>query len=116
MRALVFFFAALALAASAPAFAHCDTLDGPVVSAPRQAIASGELAPLGRVVSERMEKGLHAHFAEVMAKKRYAPDDVAAGRAYSNAYVEFVHYAERLYDAADSLAPERAEPPATHTH
>jgi hypothetical protein len=53
-----------------------------------------------------MEKGLHGHFDAVMAKKRYTPDDVQAGRAYSSAYVEFVHYAERLYNAADSLAPE----------
>ena len=33
---------------------------------------------------------------------------VAAGRAYSRAYVEFVHYAERLYDAAETLAPEHS--------
>lgn len=182
-----FLFAAAALAAAAPAFAHCDTLDGPVVAAARKAldsgnvnlvlvwvkqaheaeirgafqkarnvrkaggearaladtwffetlvrvhrlgegapytglkpageieppiaaadkaIATGNLAPLGRLVGERMEKGLHGHFDAVMAKKRYAPDDVQAGRAYSSAYVEFVHYAERLYGAADSLAPE----------
>lgn len=78
----------------------------PAIAAADQAIATGELAPLGRLVSERMEKGLHGHFDPVMAKKRYAPDDVEAGRAYSNAYVEFVHYAERLYNSADTLAPE----------
>jgi hypothetical protein len=40
-----------------------------------------------------------------VAKKQYAPGDVEAGRAYVHAYVEFVHYAERLYDAGESLAP-----------
>ena len=78
----------------------------PPVAAADKAIATGQLAPLGRLVSERMEKGLHTHFDEVIAKKRYAPDDVEAGRAYSKAYIEFVHYAERLYGAAESLAPE----------
>jgi len=34
-----------------------------------------------------------------------ARDQRRGGRAYSSAYVEFVHYAERLYEAAQSLAP-----------
>jgi len=78
----------------------------PAIAAADQAIASGKLQPLGTLVAERMEKGLHGHFEQVMAKKRYSPDDVAAGRAYSSAYVEFVHYAERLYEAAEAMAPE----------
>jgi hypothetical protein len=45
----------------------------------------------------------------VLAKKKYAPNDVESGRAYSNAYVEFVHYAERLYAATESLSPDAAE-------
>ena len=77
----------------------------PPVAAADQALASAELRPLGMLISERMEKGLHAHFEEVLARKRYPAGDVAAGRAYSSAYVAFVHYAERLYDAADTLAP-----------
>jgi hypothetical protein len=78
----------------------------PAIAAADQAIASGKLQPLGALVAERMEKGLHSHFEQVMAKKRYNPHDVEAGRAYSNAYVEFVHYAERLYGAAEAMAPE----------
>ena len=78
----------------------------PAIAAADQAIASGKLQPLGGLVAERMEKGLHSHFEQVMAKKRYNPDDVEAGRGYSSAYVEFVHYAERLYEAAEAMAPE----------
>ena len=81
----------------------------PAVAAADKAIQTGKLQPLGKLVVDRMEKGLHGHFDAVMTKKKYKPDDVAAGRAYSSAYVEFVHYAERLYEAADTLAPE-------HTH
>lgn len=62
-------------------------------------------------------KGLHAHFSTVLAKRKYGPNDVDAGRAYSNAYVEFVHYAERLYAAAETLSPEHATAAgAGHTH
>lgn len=50
-----------------------------------------------------------------MAKRKYNLNDVEAGRAYSNAYVEFVHYAERLYNAAETMAPEAASA-AKHTH
>jgi hypothetical protein len=78
----------------------------PPVAAGDRAIATGDLKPLAALIGERMERGLHEHFDGVLAKKRYAPNDVAAGRAYAHAYVEFVHFAERLYDAADTLAPE----------
>jgi hypothetical protein len=34
-----------------------------------------------------------------MATKTFDPDDVAAGRAYVKAYVEFVHFVEFVYDS-----------------
>jgi hypothetical protein len=77
----------------------------PSVAAADRAIETGKLEGLARLIFERTEKGLHGHFDEVMAKKKYNPNDVEAGRAYSSAYVEFVHYAERLYGAAETLAP-----------
>ena len=82
------------------------TVEPPVAAADR-AIESGRLEVLAKLIAERNENGLHEHFAQVMAKKKYGPNDVQEGRAYSSAYVEFVHYAERLYDAA-ALAPEHA--------
>jgi hypothetical protein len=91
----------------------------PPIAAADKAIESGKLQPLGKLVADRMEKGLHAHFDQVMAKRKYDPNDVQAGRAYSSAYVEFTHYAERLYDAAETMAPEHVQktPGApVHTH
>ena len=89
----------------------------PPVAAADVAIETGKLQPLGRLITERTEKGLHGHFDAVMAKKKYGPNDVEAGRAYSSAYVEFVHYAERLYDAAETMAPDQVQKPAAaHAH
>ena len=88
----------------------------PPVAAADKAIASGRLEGLAKTISARTEKGLHEQFAQVMAKKKYDANDVAAGRAYSSAYVEFVHYAERLYDAAETMAPEHAQPAPAHNH
>jgi hypothetical protein len=44
--------------------------------------------------------GVLGQFKEVMAKKHFDHDDVAAGQAYVRAYVPFIHYVERLYEAA----------------
>ena len=58
---------------------------------------------------ERMEQGLHRQFEDMMKKKKYNPNDVAAGRAFASAYVAYTHYVERLYDAGETLAPEHME-------
>ena len=199
-RVMVAVLAALALGWTAPASAHCDTLDGPVVAAARQALdtgnvnlvliwvqkrddaeirnhfqktlavrkagaqareladmyffetlvrlhragegagytglkpagkiappiaaadkslESGKLEGVAKLVSERMEQGLHRHFEDMMKKKKYNPNDVAAGRAFASAYVEYTHYVERLYDAAETLAPGRVQkeaPGLAHSH
>ena len=89
----------------------------PAVAAADRAIQGGKLQPLADLIASRAEKGLHAQFDALMAKKTRAAADVESGRAYASAYVEFVHYAERLYDAAESLAPGHVQKPAAaHTH
>ena len=91
----------------------------PPIAAADEAIESGKLQGLAKIISDRTEKGLHGHFDQVMAKKKYNPNDVEAGRAYTSAYVEFTHYAERLYNAAETMAPEHVQKtPAApaHTH
>lgn len=78
----------------------------PPVAAADQALASGKLDNVARLVSSHIEEGLHKHFEQVVARKKYDPNDVEAGRAFANAYVEYVHYVERLYNAAETLAPD----------
>jgi hypothetical protein len=88
----------------------------PPVAAADKAIETGKLQPLAKAIFERTEKGLHGHFEQVMATKKFEPNDVEAGRAYSSAYVEFVHYAERLYGAAETLASHTEKAAASHKH
>lgn len=78
----------------------------PPVAAADQALASGKLDNVAKLVSSHIEEGLHKHFEQVVARKKYDPNDVEAGRAFANAYVEYVHYVERLYNAAETLAPD----------
>ena len=91
----------------------------PPIAAADKALESGKLQEVAKLISKRNEEGLHRHFEDVMKKKKYNPNDVAAGRAFAAAYVEFTHYVERLYDAAETLAPEhvkKAAPGLAHTH
>ena len=91
----------------------------PPIAAADKAIETGKLQDVAQLITKRNEEGLHRHFESLMKKKKYNPNDVSAGRAYASAYVEFTHYVERLYDAAQTLAPEHVQKPAAapaHTH
>jgi hypothetical protein len=91
----------------------------PPIAAADKALETGKLESVARLVSERMERGLHRQFEEVMKNKKYNPNDVAGGRAFASAYVEYTHYVERLYDAGETLAPGRVQkeaPGLAHSH
>ena len=84
----------------------------PAIAAADKAIETGQLDPVAKLLTERMHDGLHKQFEAVSSKKNRSPNDVAAGRAYANAYVEYVHYVERLYDAAGVSAHAPVTPAA----
>jgi hypothetical protein len=91
----------------------------PPIAAADKSLETGKLQDVAQLISRRTEQGLHRNFEAMMKKKNYSPNDVAAGRAFSSAYVEYTHYVERLYDAAETLAPERAQsqaPAPAHLH
>jgi hypothetical protein len=93
-------------------------IEAPIAAADKS-LESGKLQEVAQLILKRMEQGLHRHFDEVMKKSKYKTDDIAAGRAFASAYVEYTHYVERLYDAAETLAPEHVQKTArelTHSH
>lgn len=51
-----------------------------------------------------MQDGLREKFNHVMAKKNFNKDDVGTGREFVSGYVEFIHYVERIHEAAKSPA------------
>lgn len=83
------------------------------IAAADKAMETGKLGDVEKLVSARMVEGLHRHFEQLMRIKKYDPNDVDAGRAFSNAYVEYVHYVERLYNASETMAPDA---PGGHKH
>ena len=72
-----------------------------------QALATGKVDGLVKLVVEAVEKGIRQRFEETVERKKHAEHAVEYGRAYVASYVEFIHYGERIYQAA-------AHPPAHH--
>ncbi len=73
----------------------------PGIAATDKAIETGSGEALVKDLTETIHHGVHERFKEVMAKKNFNKDDVEAGREYVKAYVTFIHYVERLYQAAE---------------
>lgn len=64
------------------------------VAAADKSIEIGNLSPLKGLISEEQMHELEERFKNVMSLKDYDVDDVAAGRAYVEAYVSFFKFAE----------------------
>ena len=76
----------------------------PGVAEADAALASGDVDALAKALGAAVAEGAKARFARVVEAKRHADHNVDAGRAYVAAYVEYVHYVERLHAAAAAEA------------
>jgi len=77
---------------------------GPAIPAADKALESGSAEALVKLLTEGTEHGVHARFQHAVATKNFSRTDVAAGREHVKAYVEFLHYVERVYQAAQGPA------------
>jgi hypothetical protein len=77
---------------------------GPAIPAADKALETGSAETLVKLLTEATEHGVHAHFQHAVATKNFNKTDVAAGREHVKAYVEFLHYVERVYQAAQGPA------------
>jgi hypothetical protein len=74
---------------------------GPAIPAADKAIETGSDKALIELLTNKVQEGLRKHFKEAVDKKKFAPDDLTAGHEYVEAYVTYIHYVERLYEAAE---------------
>ena len=83
-----------------------------------KALASGKVDGLVKLVVDAVEHGIRHRFEETAQKKKHAEHDVEHGRAYVAAYVEFIHYGERIFQDAVHPPSHHAEgaAPAEHAH
>ena len=88
------------------------------IAASDKALESGSVEALVALAAGEVERGLRGRYSRVAEKRKRAGDSVAAGREYVAAYVEFVHYAERVVQAAAGPAGHAAHGggPPPHAH
>ena len=72
---------------------------GPAIPLADQALSNGRVDPLVTLITDETRKGLVERFENARKAKSYPSSDVEAGRKYVEAYVQFLHYAERVYEA-----------------
>jgi hypothetical protein len=89
-----------------PAGADLD----PAVVAADKALEGGSADALVKLLTDTVAAGIRHRFTEALEKKKRADETVEAGRQFVAAYVEFVHYVERLHLDAKGVA----EPTAGH--
>lgn len=81
----------------------------PGIAAADAALESGRVEALVGLVTRDVERGLRERHARAVAARVRAGESVEKGREYVEAYVEFVHYAERLVAAGTGVAGEGEE-------
>jgi hypothetical protein len=86
---------------------------GPAIPAADKAVETGSLDELTNLLTAAVRQELHTHFHDVVAKKSFRTDDIAAGREFIESYVTFIHYVEGLYKAATQPVAGHYHEPAT---
>lgn len=86
----------------------------PGIAAADAALASGSVDELVKLVTSGVDQGLRQRHARALEARRHAAESVERGREFVEAYVDLMHYAERLLAAAGP-APAHA-PAAAHVH
>lgn len=102
---------------------------GAAIEEADKALASGSVEKVVTLVTEEAAAGIRRRFTEAQEKQAHADHNVAAGRAFVAAYVEYVHYVEGLHQGAQvtganhehghETAPAEAlhpEPASAHKH
>lgn len=83
---------------------------GPAVPAADKALEDGSVETVVKLLTGAVRAGVHRHYHAAMERRKFAVDDVAAGREYVAAYVPYVHFVEALWEAATGAAPAHAHP------
>jgi hypothetical protein len=89
----------------------------PGIAAADKALQSGSAGGLLTAMTGDVTAGVTERFARAAAARKHVNDDVDAGREYVEAYVEFIHYVERVHEAAAGPAPGHGTTAsAVHAH
>ena len=77
---------------------------GPAIPAADRSLQEGSVEPVIALLTRTVQQSVREHFDAAVAAGTFKAGDVTAGREYVRTYVEFIHYVERLYEAATTAA------------
>lgn len=89
---------------------------GPAIPAADRALEDGSIDKVVALLTEAIRKGLHGHYHAAFSRKAFDANDVRASRSYVEAYVPYVHYVERLWQAATGNVHGHHAEHASHEH
>jgi hypothetical protein len=69
----------------------------PAIAAGDKAIESGSLEEVEKLVLSAARDGMRSRFEQLKHLKEHAEHNAEAGRAYTAAYADFLHYVERIH-------------------
>lgn len=85
-----------------------DTDVDPAIKGADQALESGSVDALVKLVTSDIAAGIRKRFTQAMEARRHADDSVERGRDYVTAYVEYVHLVENFHLIATGKSPGHA--------
>ncbi len=77
---------------------------GPAIPAADKALDAGSADGVVELVTHAVREAVDGRFIAAMSKKSFLPDDIRAGREYVEAYVNFLHAVEQLYETASGTS------------
>lgn len=78
---------------------------GPVVREGDKSLETGSADHMVKHLAHLVSDGIRRRFDLTLEKKKHADENVEAGRAFVSAYVDFIHYVERLDGVALGHSP-----------
>ena len=88
----------------------------PAVAGADKALEGGSVEGLVKLVTSGVAAGIRERFARAATARKHADKSVEAGREYVEAYVEYVHYVERIHSDAAGGAHHGDAPAAAAQH
>ena len=89
---------------------------GPVVVGADKALEAGSAEALVNLVTGGVAAGIRERFTRAATARKHADESIEAGREYVEAYVEYVHYVERIHSDAAGGAHHGDPPVAAAEH
>ena len=81
----------------------------PAIESADRALETGSVNDVVTAMAGRLAAGIRERFALAQSRQKHADESVAAGREYVTAYVEFIHYVERLHLDISGATEEKGQ-------